>query len=60
LAGALVQTGIVPLPAIIIVSLVSLGCVLYLANQIRALRRQRRNMKHWEKGEPLEGTGDWD
>jgi len=24
------------------------------------MRRQKRNLVHWEKGEPLEGVGDWD
>jgi hypothetical protein len=28
--------------------------------QVRTLRRRKRNLKHWENGEPLEGTGDWD
>jgi hypothetical protein len=49
-----------PLPALVIVVVVSVGCVVYLSNQIRALRRRRRNLRHWEKDEPLEGTGDWD
>jgi hypothetical protein len=49
-----------PLPAIVIVTLVSLGSVLFLANQIRTLRRRRRNLRHWENDEPLEGVGDWD
>ena len=50
-----------PLPALIIVVLVSAGCVLYVANSVRSLRRQRRNLRHWEKDEPLEGTeSDWD
>jgi hypothetical protein len=37
-----------------------LGCSVFLGNGIRVLRRRRRNLKHWEKGEPLEGVGDWD
>jgi hypothetical protein len=49
-----------PLPALIVVCLVSLGCVLYLVSQVRTLRRRKRNLIHWEKGEPLEGVGDWD
>jgi len=60
LAKRLVQTGVVPVAVIVIVCLVSTGCVIWLANQIRSLRRQRRNLRHWEKDEPLEGTGDWD
>ena len=49
-----------PLPVLVIVVLVSAGCVVFLAAQIRTLRRRRRNLKHWENDEPLEGTGDWD
>ena len=49
-----------PLPALIAVVLVTAGCLVFLANQIRTLRRRKRNLEHWEKGEPLEGTGDWD
>jgi hypothetical protein len=57
----LYQTGPVPLPVVVIVSLVSLGCVVFLANQIRSLRRRRRNLRHWERDEPLEGRdSDWD
>jgi hypothetical protein len=49
-----------PLPAIVLVTVVTLGCVLFLAQQVRTLRRRKRNLRHWEKGEPLEGVGDWD
>jgi len=49
-----------PLPALIIVVLVSAGAVVYLIGQVRNLRRQKRNLQHWERGEPLEGAGDWD
>jgi hypothetical protein len=49
-----------PLPVIVIVVVVSTGCVVFLSNQVRTLRRRRRNLEHWEKDEPLEGTGDWD
>lgn len=49
-----------PLPALVVVTLVSIGAVVYLVFQVRALRRQKRNLQHWEKGEPLEGVGDWD
>ena len=58
--GAKVQTRGMPLPMIIIVVLVGAGCVVFLVQQVRTLRRQKRNLKHWEKGEPLEGVGDWD
>ncbi len=49
-----------PLPVLVVVVLVSIGAVVWLAFQVRNLRRQKRNLQHWEKGEPLEGTGDWD
>ncbi|HVV50262.1 MAG TPA: hypothetical protein VHO06_11425 [Polyangia bacterium] len=49
-----------PLPALIAVVIVSVGCVIFLVSQVRKLRRQKRNLVHWEKGEPLEGVGDWD
>ncbi|HET6280030.1 MAG TPA: hypothetical protein VFH73_03660 [Polyangia bacterium] len=49
-----------PVPAIVLVTLVTLGCVLFIAQQVRELRRRKRNLRHWEKGEPLEGVGDWD
>jgi hypothetical protein len=55
-----VQTPRMPLVALIAVIIVSIGCVLFLAAQVRNLRRQKRNLIHWEKDEPLEGTGDWD
>ena len=45
---------------VIIVILVSAGCVVFLVRQVRELRRQKRNLEHWEKGEPLEGVGEWD
>jgi hypothetical protein len=50
----------VPLPALVVVSLAAVGAVLYVANSVRELRRQKRNLRHWEKDEPLEDTGDWD
>jgi hypothetical protein len=49
-----------PVPVLIIVTLVSIGCVIFLARQVKDLRRKKRNLEHWEKGEPLEGVGDWD
>ena len=58
--AAKVQTAVMPLPMIIIVVLVGAGCLVFLAQQVRALRRRKRNLEHWEKGEPLEGVGDWD
>ena len=49
-----------PLHFLIIVVLVSAGSVVFLAQQVRELRRKKRNLEHFEKGEPLEGVGDWD
>ena len=49
-----------PLPMLIIVIVVGAGCVVFLVKQVRVLQRRKRNIRHWEKGEPLEGVGDWD
>ena len=49
-----------PLPMLVIVILVSAGCVVFLVQQVRDLRRKKRNLEHFEKGEPLEGVGEWD
>ena len=49
-----------PLPMLIIVILVGAGCIAFLIQQVRTLLRRKRNIRHWEKGEPLEGVGDWD
>jgi len=49
-----------PLHFVVIVTLVSAGCVVFLVQQVRHLLRKKRNLKHFEKGEPLEGVGDWD
>jgi hypothetical protein len=59
--GALkVQTRGMPLPMLIVIILVGAGCVAFLVQQVRTLLRRKRNIRHWEKGEPLEGVGDWD
>ncbi len=49
-----------PVWALIAVVIASIGCALFLATQVRTLRRRKRNLAHWEKDEPLEGVGDWD
>ncbi len=54
------KLGGMPLPALIAVSIASIGCVVFLVGQIRTQLRRKRNLVHWEKDEPLEGTGDWD
>jgi hypothetical protein len=49
-----------PTWAVIAVTITVIGAVVFLANGIRQLRRRKRNLERWEKGEPLEGVGDWD
>lgn len=49
-----------PIWAKIAVAIACISAVAFLVAQIRALRRQKRNLAHWEKDEPLEGVGDWD
>jgi hypothetical protein len=49
-----------PIPAAVAVTIAVIGGVVFLANGVRTLRRRKRNLVHWEKGEPLEGVGDWD
>jgi len=50
-----------PLPAIVAVSIAVAGSAVFLTNTIRDLRRRKRNLEHYEKGEPLEGgADDWD
>jgi len=57
---AKVQTAVMPLPMLLIVIVVGAGCIAFLIQQVRTLLRRKRNIRHWEKGEPLEGVGDWD
>jgi len=49
-----------PLSALVIVVIAVLGCALFLIQQVRIQARRRRNLRHWEKDEPLENAGDWD
>ena len=49
-----------PLPAQIVVTLTVLGSVAMIVHQIRDLLRRKRNLKHFERDEPLEKAGDWD
>ncbi|MEO5767221.1 MAG: hypothetical protein ABIS92_02625 [Polyangia bacterium] len=49
-----------PLPAQIVVTLTVLGCAAMIVHQIRDLLRRKRNLKHFERDEPLEKAGDWD
>jgi hypothetical protein len=49
-----------PLPALVAVTLVSIGCIAFVVSGIRTLLRRKRNLVHYERDEPLEGVGDWD
>lgn len=55
-----IQTPVMPLPAQIVVTLTVLGCAAMIVHQIRDLLRRKRNLKHFERDEPLEKAGDWD
>ena len=48
-----------PRPLAVLVVAAVIGAVVMWVNQIRALRRRRRNLRHWERDEPLEGVDDW-
>jgi hypothetical protein len=50
----------VPLSARVFVTLASLTGIAIVVNQIRDLLRQKRNLKHWERDEPLEKNDGWD
>ena len=49
-----------PLPAQIVVTITSLGAIAMIVNEVRDLLRRKRNLKHFERDEPLEKAGDWD
>ncbi len=50
-----------PMPAIVCLSVLVLGSILFIGLQLKELRLRNRNIKHWERDEPLEGgAGDWD
>jgi len=49
-----------PLSFRVFVTLASLGGVAMVTMQIRDLLRQKRNLKHWERDEPLEKNDGWD
>jgi hypothetical protein len=50
-----------PLPAIVVLTIMVLGMVFFIGYQVRELIIRNRNLKHWERDEPLEGNaGDWD
>lgn len=43
----------------VIVGITVLGSIAMVVFQIRDLLRRRRNLRHFERGEPLEKTDDW-
>ena len=49
-----------PLSARVFVLITTLGGFAMVTKQIRDLLRQKRNLKHWERDEPLEKTDSWD
>ena len=44
-----------PLPLRVCVIIAVLGGAGMIVRQVLDIRRQRRNLKHWENDEPLEG-----
>jgi hypothetical protein len=44
----------------ILVGISTLGGLAMILKQVLDLRRQRRNLKHWERDEPLEKSDGWD
>ena len=48
-----------PLSLAVLVTVAAVGAVVLWVSQILALRRRRRNLRHWERDEPLEGVDDW-
>lgn len=54
------KLGLMPLPALVAVSVTSIGCIAFLVSGVKTLRRRKRNLLHYERNEPLEGVGDWD
>lgn len=48
-----------PASLAVIAGLAVIGALVLWGNQIRTLRRRRRNLRHWERDEPLEGVDDW-
>jgi hypothetical protein len=48
-----------PLPARVLVIITSLGSIALVIHRVRDLLRRRRNLKHFERDEPLEKSDDW-
>ena len=58
---AAVQTRCMPLPMLIIVLLVSAGCVVFLVGQVRTLRRRKSATScTGKRASPSRASGDWD
>jgi hypothetical protein len=55
-----IQTPHMPVPAQIAVALTTLGSIAFIVHEVRNLLRRKRNLKHFERDEPLEKAGDWD
>ena len=49
-----------PLGIKVVVVITALGSLLLIGYQIRDLLRRKRNIKHFERDEPLEGANEWD
>jgi hypothetical protein len=47
------------MPVLVLLTVIVVGSVVFLGYQIKTLRRQKRNLRHWERDEPLEGDVDW-
>lgn len=49
-----------PILAIIALSVALIGAVWMVAHQIKTTRRDRANMRAFERGEDFKGVSDWD
>lgn len=49
-----------PLSARVFVTITALGSIALIVYQILDLLRRKRNLKHFERDEPLEKSDNWD
>lgn len=49
-----------PILAIIALSVAVIGAALMIGHQIRTTRRDRANMRAFERGEDFKGVSEWD
>ena len=49
-----------PIVPLILVVIAIVGSTLFLTYQVKVTLRRRRNLRHYERDEPLENVGDWD